>query len=156
MNVELPRIKIVDFNADLVDDFMAYHNDLEWMAYQGFKNLSKLEYEKALIPPKSITEGLQLAILNNTSNELVGDLFILQETKNDCWVGYTVNPRFSRRGYMKEALQGLFIELKRRGITKIYADVDERNIDSIKLLERLEFNLEFSKEKDALIYSLSL
>lgn len=43
---------------------MVYRNDAEWMKYQGFKGLTKEDYEAELLGVLTLVRGIQLAIVN--------------------------------------------------------------------------------------------
>jgi ribosomal-protein-alanine N-acetyltransferase len=43
---------------------MVYRNDAEWMKYQGFKRLTKEDYEAELLRVLTLVRGIQLAIVN--------------------------------------------------------------------------------------------
>ncbi len=70
MNLETVRCIIRPFNAEDIDAFMSYRNDMDWMKYQGFKGLSKQEYMQALLNEHSLSNGIQLAIICKQTNKL--------------------------------------------------------------------------------------
>lgn len=49
MYFDTVRCNIRPFNAEDIDVFMSYRNDMDWMKYQGFKGLSKQEAVSAVI-----------------------------------------------------------------------------------------------------------
>ena len=48
MEIYTERCLIRRFEAPDIDDFMVYRNDMDWMKYQGFKGLTKQEYERCV------------------------------------------------------------------------------------------------------------
>ena len=49
MEICTERCLIRRFEEPDIDDFMVYRNDMDWMKSQGFKGLTKQEYEDALL-----------------------------------------------------------------------------------------------------------
>ena len=60
------RFNIRTFKESDINDFMEYRNNMDWMKYQGFKGLSKEEYEDVLLKDVSLEKGMQLAIINKS------------------------------------------------------------------------------------------
>ncbi|WP_422485706.1 GNAT family N-acetyltransferase [Gudongella sp. DL1XJH-153] len=133
-----------------LDDFLSYRNNLEWMKFQGFKGLSRKEYEEALLKKPSFEKGAQFAILRKVDQHLIGDVFIKMED-DTFWIGYTVSPLYKRQGYAYEIAKSMIIWMKQQGEYKIKAGVEPKNISSIRLLEKLGFLL-LTEEDGELIY----
>lgn len=142
MRIESNRCQLREFEMRDIDDFIKYRNDVEWMAYQGFKGLSREEYIDALLKEFDIEKGAQLAVVEKSSDQLLGDIY-LQKDKLEFWIGYTIAPEYSRRGYASEVACELI-----KWIMKTMSDVDTleykicagvhpENIASIKLIEKL-------------------
>jgi RimJ/RimL family protein N-acetyltransferase len=109
---------------------------------------------------------LKWGLALRSNNELIGTttLFHLDLDNGRAELGYALGRQEWGKGYMHEALQALleyaFGEMKLR---RLEADVDPRNLPSIKTLERLGFQREgFLRERwhvageiqDALFYGL--
>ena len=120
------RTIIQSFNSEYINDFMTYHNNDEWMQFQGFKNLTRAEYETELLKDFSLEEGSQLAIIKKDINLLVGDIF-LKEVTNSLFVGYTISPKFSKQGYATEVLLGIIDWAKQKTFSDISAYVELQN-----------------------------
>lgn len=118
---------------------MTYRNNEEWMKYQSFKNLTKEEYRKILLVPLNVEKGIQLAIADKTTDNLLGDLYLVKK-ENTITIGYTINPIYSRKGYISEVLKTLLPILKARYFDcEIVAMTEKENIPSKKLLFKLGF-----------------
>ncbi len=117
---------------------MSYRNDLKWMEYQGFKGLTKAEYKEALLKTTNINDGIQLAILDNDTCELIGDLYLKRED-DICWIGYTIAPQKARQGYTHEVVSATMQELAIKGVKTFKAGVLAQNSASIALLNKLCF-----------------
>ncbi len=137
------RCVVREFLSKDIERIMEYRNNLEWMKYQGFKDKSMNEYKKVLLVPFDIDKGSQLAITLLDTDELIGDLYLKKEI-NDIFIGYTINPKHSRKGYVYEVVNKLIGYLKDNyQDIKIKASVEIDNIPSKKLLSKLGF--EFDK-----------
>lgn len=137
--IETVRCILRSFEEKDLDSFMIYRNNNEWMKYQGFKNLTKDEYRKALLVPPNIENGVQLAIADKNTDKLLGDLYLIKK-ENTIEIGYTINPAHARKGYITEILEAVLIKLKEcyPGY-KIIAEIEKDNIPSRKLLLKLGF-----------------
>ncbi len=89
MEICTERCLIRRFEAPDIDDFMVYRNDMDWMKYQGFKGLTKQEYEDALLGSHTFQDGVQLAVIHKKSGKLIGDVYLKQEG-DSFWIGYSV------------------------------------------------------------------
>lgn len=137
--IETVRCILRSFEEKDLDSFMIYRNNNEWMKYQGFKNLTKDEYRKALLVPPNIENGVQLAIADKNTDELLGDLYLIKK-ENTIEIGYTINPAYARKGYITEILEAVLIKLKEcyPGY-KIIAEIEKDNFLSKNLLLKLGF-----------------
>ncbi len=139
MNIKTTRCFLRPFNKEDIEVFMQYRNNLEWMKFQGFKGLSKEEYEARLLKEVNFKEGIQLAIIENSLETLIGDIYLKQENEETYWMGYTIAPEYAKQGYGFEITSNLIEDLKQNGAKVIHARVLVDNIPSIHLLEKLNF-----------------
>lgn len=151
---ETERCRIRPFEEDDIAAFMAYRNNLDWMQFQGFKGKKYLEYKAALLRQPDFREGVQLAVVNRQTGELIGDLYLKIE-KNACWIGYTIAPQFARQGLASEVVAELLNQLKREGLALVKAGVEEQNLASIALLKKLGFT-QIGVEGSELIFQREL
>lgn len=137
--IKTDRCIVRRFEEKDLDAFMTYRNNEEWMKYQSFKNLTKDEYRKALLIPLNVENGMQLAIAHKATDNLLGDLYLVKKEKT-ITIGYTVNPVYSRQGYISEVLKALLPKLKEcYSDCKIIAMTEKENIPSKNLLLKLGF-----------------
>ena len=109
------------------------------MKYQDFKNLNIDEYRRALLVPFNLEKGGQLAIADKSTDELLGDLYLVKK-ESTIIIGYTINPIYSRKGYTSEVLNALLPKLKvDYPNCEIMAAIDKDNISSKNLLLKLGF-----------------
>ena len=99
---------IREFENKDIDSFMEYRNDCDWMQYQGFKGLSKEEYEKALLETSSINDGMQFAITDKNIGCLLGDIY-LRQNNSTFELGYTINPNMLDKVMQQKLLVALSI-----------------------------------------------
>ncbi|MFB0918382.1 MAG: GNAT family N-acetyltransferase [Clostridiaceae bacterium] len=135
---ETERLVVRRFKEEYLDDFMSYRNNMDWMKYQSFKGKTKEEYKRALIGEFNLSNGVQLAIINKENGRLIGDLY-LQKSSKDYYLGFTVAPKYSRQGYIFEAVTNLKSILKELGANSIIAVVSDENSASRELLKKLGF-----------------
>lgn len=154
MNIMTERCTIRNFSLDDIDSFMEYRNNLDWMRYQGFKGMSKETYENELLQDTSLVKGKQFAIINTTTGRLIGDIYLKKEN-NVYWIGYTIHPENSRKGYAKEAVVATIKWIANQGECIIKAGVLPENTASINLLENLNFTY-LTTEDDELIYAYNI
>lgn len=135
---ETERCRVRPFEENDIEAFLSYRNNLNWMQYQGFKGKKYLEYKAALLQKPKFKEGVQLAVVDKQTGELIGDLYLRLE-RNTGWIGYTIAPQFARQGFAFEVVTQLLLELRQAGLTQVKAGVEEQNIASIRLLKKLGF-----------------
>ena len=98
----------------------------------------------------------RLLMLQSEHQEVVGLLFIYTENHN-AHIGYLLAEQYWGQGLAFELLQG-FINLAdtQPHWHKLIAGVDESNTPSIKLLKKLAFEEQASKENGMLFYEFNL
>lgn len=83
------------------------------------------------------TAEKSIAACLRTSGKLIGDLFAERE-EDTFSVGWNFNPRFGGKGYAYEAAAALFTHLfTQRAARRLYAYVEDTNISSQRLCEKL-------------------
>ncbi|WP_233589653.1 MULTISPECIES: GNAT family N-acetyltransferase [unclassified Exiguobacterium] len=148
------RCRVRPFETSDIEPFMAYRNDMEWMQYQSFKGLSYEDYQRSLLKPPSIVDGMQLAIIHKETDALIGDLYVHQD-ETTYWIGYTISPRHARQGYAFEVVSELIDHLADQGAKTIKAGALATNEASIALLKKLNFTY-LTTEDDEQIYQLDV
>lgn len=146
------RCCVRPFQADDLDDFMSYRNNLEWMKHQYFKGRSKEEYEEVLLKEPSLESGAQFAVVRKADQKLLGDIYVKKEA-DTFWIGYTVSPAFKRQRVAYEIVHSLIVWIREQGEFKIMAGAAPENIASIRLLEKLGFSKVDANDVEV-VYSL--
>lgn len=132
--------------------FQAYRSIPELGRYQGWSSMSETETLDFLAgmnraPLFTPGEWVQLGIAEPESDCLVGDIGLyLSSDGSTGEIGFTLQPSAQGRGVagraVREALQLLF---STTDITCVLGMTDERNLPSIRLLERLGFQYRESR-----------
>ncbi len=84
---------------------------------------------------------VQLGIADTASDRLVGDIgMYLSEDGSSAEVGFTLEPSAQGRGIAGSAVrEALHLMFCATGVARILGVTDERNLPSVRLLERLGF-----------------
>lgn len=90
--------------------------------------------------------GLKLFLTKKTNTEIIGILTFSQIVMGpfkSCYIGYSLDHRYLRQGYMIEAVRkGIEIVFDDYGLHRIEGNVMPKNIASINLLKKLNFKEE--------------
>ncbi len=154
MNILTSRCLIRDFTADDINSFMDYRNNADWMRYQGFKCQTKETYEAQLLTNVRMDNGMQFAIINSATKQLLGDIYLKKEDRT-FWLGYTIHPSYARQGYASEVVTAVIGWARKQDGLFIKAGVVPENTASVNLLLKCGFTYE-NVELDEHIYSLIL
>jgi L-amino acid N-acyltransferase YncA len=119
--------------------------------FQGIDSIAAAEKWLA-----NMLNECRLLMLQSQQQEVVGLLFIYTENQ-DAHIGYLLAEQYWGRGLAFELLQG-FINLAstQSHWHKLIAGVDESNTLSIKLLKKLAFEEQASKENGMLFFEFNL
>lgn len=153
--IETERCLIRAINRKDLPEFMIYRNNPEWMKFQGLKLLSFEAYEQKLFDEINQQEELQLVVIKRDENQLIGDLYLRKEGK-EIWMGYSINPEYSRRGYAFETTHELISEISKSGHYEIIkVGILPQNDASRHLIFKLGFKFSFfDGEEDIFEYLL--
>lgn len=90
------------------------------------------------------------AIQKKGENELIGLCALLKNDENEDEIGYRLREKYWRNGFGTEIAKGLIsFGFKFLKMEKITADVDTRNLNSVKILDKLMTSRkEFFNEED--------
>lgn len=168
--IDAQRLRLRWIEEPDLEQLHAIFSDPQVMRYWSTPPLQNLDEAFELLKEiqTSNRQGMILkwGVALKPSDKLIGTvtLFHLDQNNGRAEIGYAQARTYWGKGYINEALQALlkycFEELNLR---RLEADVDPRNIPSIKTLERLGFQKEgFLRERwhvngeiqDALFYGL--
>ncbi len=86
---------------------------------------------------RRVKEGGYFAVCLSETDLLIGELFAIKEEPDTFNVGWNFNLKYGKNGYAFEAAKALFNCLFDNDARRIYAYVEEDNIPSQKLCEKL-------------------
>lgn len=126
--------------------FQTYRSLPELGRYQGWSPMADAEalafiQEAHQAPLFAPGHWVQLAIADRETNTLVGDIGLyLSEDGGAGEVGFTLQPAFQGRGLATQAVgEALELFFSATRAARVFGIADERNLPSIRLLERLGF-----------------
>jgi RimJ/RimL family protein N-acetyltransferase len=146
--IATPRLRLRSFRAADATPFAAYRSLPEVAQFQSWPtpyalgDAERLVAEMAPLADPVAGDWLQIAV--DRDGVLAGDVAVgLSKDGRVATIGYTLAPAFQGRGLAREAVaavvDGLFT---RRGVHRVDASVDGRNLASARLLEALGFERE--------------
>jgi RimJ/RimL family protein N-acetyltransferase len=149
--LETARLILRPLEAGDVDDILPYHSDPESTRYIPWDQRDRefvVDWLTRAVTYLGIKEGqpgLLLAMVEKSSGKVIGQLnsAMVDAANQTADVGYITNPDYRGQGFVNEALEAL-IELlfTQEKVHRIIADIDIRNVDSIRVVERLGFRRE--------------
>ncbi|VFU08460.1 GNAT family N-acetyltransferase [Methylocella tundrae] len=139
--VETDRLILRNFKQGDAADLLAYLHRPRSSCFFSLK-LEDLAAAEAEVATRSGNDE-HIAVCLRSSDRLIGDLFCIHEPPDTYSVGWNFNADFGGAGYAFEAARALFehlfsVEQTRR----LYAYVEEDNVASQRLCERLRMRLE--------------
>ena len=146
MLIATERLVLRRFRAADAETLAAYRSDPDVARYQAWTAPFPLERARALVAEFEAADPerpgwFQWAIERTADRAHIGDLGVaLHENKRQAEIGFTLAPAYQKRGYAAEAVRAMLDHLFRvRGLHKVSAEADARNIASARLLERVGF-----------------
>lgn len=147
--IETNRIRLRWVTDDDVDALYRIFSHPEVMRYWGTPPLADRDAAKQLV--NEIHDGFQRqmalkwGIARRSDDEIIGTttLFNLNFDNRRCEIGYALDRAEWGKGYMQETLHALLdYAFNRLDLHRIEADVDPRNLNSIRTVEKLGFQRE--------------
>lgn len=145
------RLRLTPIRPEHAEPMLAYKSVEDVVRYVPYGPLSLAELEERIATRWATTvfenpgDAVCLALEERETGRLVGDvvLFWRSEADRAGEVGYILDPAFAGRGYASEAVAALLeIGFDGLGLHRITARIDERNIPSVRVAERLGFRRE--------------
>lgn len=157
-NLDIGNYIIRDINEDDYKDIYGIYGDSEVMRYDMDNLLKSLEDAKNNI--KIIHKGIlnkwfiRWAVVDKYTNEFIGTVALhhFEFDKNKVQIGYNLKKSCWRKGVMSDVLKSTIDYLQlNSSLKEIEASIDSENIASIKLAEKLGFELN-NRENNKLIF----
>ncbi|MDH6575818.1 GNAT family protein [Kitasatospora sp. MAP5-34] len=149
MLLETARLRLRRFQPEDAPVLAAYRSDPAVARYQGWTAPVPPESAAALV--REFADGdpgqpgwFQYAIELKADGCLVGDLGVnLDENRMQAELGFTLAAGRQGCGYATEAARAVLRDLfELRGLHRVSAECDARNVDSVRLLKRVGFQQE--------------
>ena len=145
------RLSLRPFQVDDLEAFVAYRSDPEVARYQSWDSTYSIaDAESFLSSQHELVFGqpgewLQLAIVDRETGTVCGDCAVRVVTDQPATaeIGITLAQSNQGKGLATEAITAVVTELfEQRGIHRVFAEADDRNVPVRRLLERLGFRCE--------------
>lgn len=136
LKFETQRLVLRNFATEDAKGLFEYTENPRVNCFLSDKNSS---FEEALqkVTKRSLDDAY-IAVALKESNELIGELFCMKEEPDTYSVGWHFNDKYEGKGYASESAQALLYYLfTEKDARRIYAYVEDDNVRSQKLLERL-------------------
>jgi len=149
MLLETPRLCLRRFQPEDAAAFATYRSDPVIARYQSWTAPVSLESAASLVRTFAGGEPeqpgwFQYAVGLRVDRCLVGDVGVnLHENRMQAEIGFTLASERQGQGYATEAVSAVLQDLfERRGLHRVSAECDARNLSSARLLERVGFRQE--------------
>ena len=145
MKLETQRLYIQDLTLEDAPAMAGYRAKEEVARYQSYKNYNVAKALKrineCLDHPFAFEPGsYQLGIFLKETDELIGDIYINIAINDEISLGYTLDSKYWRNGYMYEGIKAFLEYLHDEYQVKVvYCMVKLANIPSLNLLKKLGF-----------------
>jgi RimJ/RimL family protein N-acetyltransferase len=144
-----PRLVLRRFEAGDAPVLAAYRSDPDVARYQSWEAPVSLAAATDLVRSSAAGDPeapgwFQYAVSLRSSPEPIGDVGVcLHGNGMQADIGFTLAPKYQGHGYATEAVQRVVEHLFRdRGLHRVSAECDARNVRSARLLERVGFRRE--------------
>ena len=151
MLLETERLQLRFLNRLDVDDVLTYQSDPESVRYIPWGARDRDEVIEGLIKAESClgldtdNQSLMLAVVLKETGRVIGQLNskIVDQANNTANIGYVINQNYRGQGYCAEAVSRLLDDIFGvQNVRRVIADIDVRNIDSVRVVESLGFRKE--------------
>jgi [ribosomal protein S5]-alanine N-acetyltransferase len=147
--IDTARLRLRPLRSDDASVFFAMWSDQEAVRYFSFAPMQNIEQAHARVAEKlqSASEGKSVigVLESRDTGEVLGDCALFNGVSHSrrAEIGYCLARKHWGQGYMVEAADALLEHgFKQAGLNRIEADIDPRNLPSIRLVERLGFKRE--------------
>lgn len=142
------RLELRVHRLDDVDDMLQFRSDPEVVRYVPWPVSTRSDVEEALKPRltggtvEKVGDWLCLAIVHRETGQVIGEVLLKNTGGDEAELGYALHRSFHGMGLAREATEAMLaLGVGELGLTRITAELDERNTASVRLLERLGFTM---------------
>ncbi|WP_323589786.1 GNAT family N-acetyltransferase [Aliarcobacter butzleri] len=153
MYIKTQRLLIRNFKTDDLNDVFDIYKDDEtckYLLHDAWNENNKNQEFKLKLSKANLEKDYAINLACVLDNVVIGDINIwYTQMKDSVEIGYTFNPKYSNNGYATEALKAIVEYLfTQKGIHRIQANMDARNLSSAKLCEKIGMRKEAHFIKD--------
>ncbi|MBQ7925817.1 MAG: GNAT family N-acetyltransferase [Lachnospiraceae bacterium] len=143
---ETERLILRGFAQDDLTDLFEYLSDPDVVEFEPHKPMSMDDARTNL--KWKISSNEMIAVELKSNHKVIGNVYMGKNDYETLEIGFVFNKAYWRQGYAKESCEALISSAFGRGIHRIYAECDPKNINSRKLLEALGFEKEAHLKKN--------
>ncbi|GAA3927519.1 GNAT family N-acetyltransferase [Actinoplanes auranticolor] len=143
------RLVLRRFRPADAETLAAYRTDPAVARYQSWDSPYSLDRARYAIESMAAADPdqpgwFQYAVEVTATRTHIGDVGVnLHDNRMQAEIGYTVAPRWQGHGYATEAVRAVLEHLFRvKGLHRVSAECDARNVASYRVLERTGFRRE--------------
>lgn len=168
--LESSRLKFTQITLKDAESLFLLRTDNDVMKYMDIASMNSVSDSKNLITSTEesfmLENGIYWGVIEKSTNKFIGYFAFWRLDKEHCRgeIGYALHPDSWGQGYMNETISTLVkFGFKKLNLHSIEANVNPKNLNSIKLLEKVGFKKEayfrenylFNKKFiDSIIFSL--
>jgi len=146
--IHTERLELRVHRESDVDDMLQFRSDPEVVRYVPWPVSTRADVEQALEKRlnadrvDAVGDWLILAIVFRETEQVIGEVLLKNSGEDAAELGYALHRSFHGMGLAREAAEAMLaLGFGELGLTRITAELDERNTASAALLERLGFTL---------------
>ena len=152
--IDLDRIKIRLLQRKDVNEIYEMYSDTDAMRYRSNSPLKSIreaeDFIKQSIHEKSVRPGIEL----KPEKKIIGSVLWKINKDDENEVGYSIGKRYWNYGFATEAMKGWTNFITSLIMDNLYATVHSKNVASINVLRKLNFEFVSENENKILKYVL--
>ena len=157
--ISTERLILRPITMEDLDDLLEYQSNADVVRYIPWPQRTREQVVEAIEKAQSLTgltnEGdyYVLGIALKESNKVIGQLNAAHESSTNkmASIGWVLNPAYSGRGYATEAVKEWITHIfASYDFHRLTAKIDQRNVESAKLAERVGMRKEGEYREDDL------
>ena len=147
LDIRTQRLRLRLLREADVPVFVEYRNDPRLAEYQAWELPFSAESGEAIAAEQAqrdhVAEGEWTTMVVELDGTQIGDVVAnLHHGGGVAEIGYTLMPEYQGKGYASEAAGALVDHLIARGVQRIEASLDVRNVPSMRVLEAIGLQFE--------------
>ena len=138
---ETDRLILRNYRLGDIGDLYEYKSQEFTVKYQGYAPLSQEQCERSVT--KKLEDDAYWVCELKESGKVIGNLEYTKGDDGNYEIGYEFSEMYGKKGYATEACRALVTHLfSTLNARRVHASMDEPNVNSWRLMERLGFRRE--------------